>query len=119
MIIDLSRSVQNTKKIRSFLEKCIDLVEEKSEQIENEEFTCKKLEQEIKEEYLNLKFLETCKSIWNEYSNGDTHTHKKTLYKTLFSPFNFISSLKRVKSTFTSFWRATSCICQNMSQYLE
>jgi hypothetical protein len=69
MIVDVTRSVQNTAKIREFLQKCLDLVEEKSDQIENDEFTCKKIEEEIKEEYVNHKFLETSKSIWNKYSN--------------------------------------------------
>jgi hypothetical protein len=71
MIVDVSRPVQNTEKIRSFLAKCLDLAEEKTDTIDNENFTCKKLENEIAQDYLNLKFLELSKSIWNKHSERE------------------------------------------------
>ena len=74
MIIDTLRPIKNSDKIQSFLRKCIDLIN-KIDDLEildkNQELlNVFKLESELEEEYLELKFLENLKKFWNKFSNG-------------------------------------------------
>lgn len=81
----LTRTIQNTDKIKSFLKDFLSLLNENTELADK--ITKKSIENELEQEYVQLRFLKELKAEWNKINNEKrVYIHELLIGSDLYLP---------------------------------